>query len=120
MVLTDLSLAARSTVLGSDLQETVSIDLEGGNELGLATGHRGDAVELELAKETVVAALSTLALVHREGDGRLVVLNRGEDTRLVGGDGGVAGDNDTEDVALHGDTEGQGRNIEQEKIRCLF
>ena len=62
-VLTDLSLAARSTVLGSDLQETVSIDLEGGNELGLATGHGGNTVELELAEQTVVTALCTLTLV---------------------------------------------------------
>ena len=117
--LTDLSLAARSTVLGSDLQETVSIDLEGGNELGLATGHGGNTVELELAEETVVTALSTLTLVDGEGDGGLVVLNGGEDTRLVGGDGGVTGDDDTENVNLHGNTEGEGSNIEQEEVSGL-
>ena len=119
VVLTDLSLAARSTVLGSDLQETVSIDLEGGNELGLATGHGGNTVALELAEETVVTALSTLTLVDGEGDGGLVVLNGGEDTRLVGGDGGVTGNDDTEDVTLHGDTEGEGSDVEKEEVGCL-
>ena len=59
----DLSLAAGSTVLGGDLQETVGIDLEGGHELRLATGHGRNAVELELAQKTVVAALSALTLV---------------------------------------------------------
>lgn len=118
-LLTDLSLATRGTVLSSDLQETVSIDLESGDELGLTTEHGRNTVELELAEKTVVAALSTLTLVDREGDGGLVVLDSGEDTRLVGGDGGVTGDDDSEDVTLHGNTEGQRSNIEQEEVGCL-
>ena len=61
--LTDLSLAARGTVLSSDLEETVGVDLEGGHELGLAAGHGRDAVELELAEQAVVAALCALTLV---------------------------------------------------------
>ena len=61
--LTDLSLAARSTVLSGDLEETVGVNLECGDKLGLATGHGGNTGELELAEESVVPALSTLTLV---------------------------------------------------------
>lgn len=63
---TDGSLAAGSTVHSGYLQKTVGIDLKGGNELSLATGHRWDTSELELAEETVVAALGTLTLVAGE------------------------------------------------------
>ena len=118
-----MSLAARCTVLSGDLEQTVRIELEGSEELRSTAGHGRNASELELAEQAVVAALGTLALVHREGDGRLVVLNSGEDTRLVGGDGGVTGNDDTEDVTLHGDTEGEGSDVEKEEVgglvRCL-
>ena len=48
-MLTDRSLAAGCTILGRNLEKTVGIDLEGGNELGLATRHWRDTSELELA-----------------------------------------------------------------------
>lgn len=60
---TDLSPTARCAVLRSNLEKTVGINLEGGDKLGLSTGHGRDAVELELAEKTVVAALCALALV---------------------------------------------------------
>ena len=63
---TDLCLAARCAVLRGDLEQTVRVKLEGGEELCLATGHGGNAVELELAEETVVTALSTFTLVAVE------------------------------------------------------
>ena len=116
---TDLCLAARCAVLRGDLEQTVRVELKGCHELSLATRHRGNASELKLAKQAVVAALRTLALVHREGDSRLVVLDSREDTGLVGGDGSVTGYDDAEDVALHGDTEGKGSNIEEEKVGGL-
>ena len=62
-MLTDRSLAAGCTILGRNLEKTVGIDLEGGNELGLATRHWRDTSELELAEKTVVAALSALSFV---------------------------------------------------------
>jgi len=45
-------------------------------------------------------------VVHGEGDSSLIVLNCGEGSGLGGGDRGVAGNNDTKDVTLHGDAEG--------------
>jgi hypothetical protein len=115
----DLSLAARGLVLSGDLEETVGVNLEGAEKLGLATGHGGDARKLELAEQAVVLAGKALTLEDGEGDGGLVVLDGGEDTRLVGGDGGVAGENDTEDVTLHGDTEREGSDVEKEEVGGL-
>lgn len=66
MKLTDGSLAAGSTVHGGHLEQTVGVDLEGGDELGLATGHGWDTVELELSEKSVVAALGSLSLVAIE------------------------------------------------------
>lgn len=115
----DLSLSARGTVLSRDLEETVGVNLESANELGLASGHRGDTRELELSKKSVVLALGSLTLVDREHDGSLVVLDGGEDSRLVGGDGGVSGKNNTEDVTLHGNTKGERGDIEKKEVGGL-
>lgn len=115
----DLSLSARGTVLSRDLEETVSVNLEGTNKLGLASGHRGDTRKLELSKKSVVLALGSLTLVDREHDGSLVVLDSGEDSRLVGGDGGVSGENNTEDVTLHGNTKRERGDIEEKKVGGL-
>jgi len=60
--------------------------------------------------------LRTLALVHGEHDSSLVVFDGSEDTRLVRRDGSVSRKDDTENVALHGDTEGERSNIEKEKV----
>lgn len=134
---TDLSLAARSTVLSGDLEETVGVDLKGGEELRLATGHRRNVRQLEFTEQTVVAALGTFTLVakanhvrrirdptklsslHRESDSGLVVLDRSEYSRFVGGDRSIPGNDDTENVALHGDTERQRSNIQQEQVSSL-
>lgn len=115
----DLSLSARGTILSRDLEETVGVNLESANELGLASGHRGDTRKLELSKESVVLALGSLTLVDREHDGSLVVLDGGEDSRLVGGDGGVSGKNNTEDVTLHGNTKGERGDIEKKEVGGL-
>lgn len=135
----DRRLAAGRAVHRGDLEQTVRVDLEGGDELGLATGHGRDTSELELAEQTVVAALGALTLVaelhnqrhelsleteqkrlHREGDRRLVVLDGGEGTRLVGRDGRVTGHNDTENVTLHGNTERERCNVEKKQVLSLL
>lgn len=116
---TDGSLAAGSTVHGRDLEETVGVNLKGGDELSLATGHGRDTSELKLSEKSVIPALSTLALVNGEGDGGLVILDGGERSALVGGDGGVTGNDDTKDVTLHGNTEGKRGDVEEEEIGGL-
>jgi len=104
--LTDRGFAAGSAVLSGNLQETVSIDFKSGHKLSLATGHGRYASELKLAEKAIVTALRTLTLVHREGNGCLIILDSGEDTRLVGGNRGIAGNDNTEDIPMHGNTKG--------------
>ena len=115
----DVGLSAGSAVLGGDLQQTVGVDLEGTDELGLSSGHGWDTGKLEFTEQSVVLALGSLTLVDWEHDGGLVVLDSGEHSGLVGGDGGVSGENDTEDVTLHGDTEGERGDIEEEEVGGL-
>ena len=50
LLLTDLSLAARSAVLSGDFQKTVGINLEGGNKLSLATGHGRNAIKFKFTE----------------------------------------------------------------------
>jgi hypothetical protein len=114
-----VSLSARGLVLGGDLQQTVGIDLEGTDELGLSTGHGRDSGKLELSQKPVVLTSGPLSLVNGEGDGGLVVLDGGESPRLVGGDGGVSGKDDSEDVTLHGNTQREGSDIEQQEVGGL-
>jgi hypothetical protein len=61
--LTDRGLAAGSTVLCGHFQETVGINLKGRDELGLATRHRGDAIELKFTEQAIITALRSLTLV---------------------------------------------------------
>jgi hypothetical protein len=53
--------------LSGYLQQTVGINFEGRNQFCLPAKHRGNAIKLKLAEQTVVAALGTLALVSLEG-----------------------------------------------------
>ena len=115
----DVSLAAGDLLLGRNLEETVGVNLKGGEELSLATGLGRDTGELELAEKTVVLALGSLTLVDGEGNLGLVVLDSGEDTGLVARNGGVTGNNDTENVTLHGNTERERRNVKEEQVSGL-
>jgi len=115
----DVCLAARRLVLSRDLEQTVGVDLECADELGLASRLGRNAGKLKLAEKPVLLARHTLALVDGEGDGGLVVLNGGEGSGLVGRNGRVSGHDDTEDVTLHGDTERERRNVEEEEVGGL-
>ena len=64
--------------------------------------------------------MSTLTLIDGESDGGLVVFNGCENSLFDGWDLGVTGNDDTEDITLHGDTKGQGCNIEKEEILGLL
>jgi hypothetical protein len=136
---TDGSFPAGGTILSGHLEQTVGIDLEGSNKFGLASGHWWDASKLEFSEKPVITALSTFTLVaaresvkepekiqaalHRESNGGLIILNSSERPRLVGRDGGVSGNDNTEDITLHGNTEGKRGNVEQKQVlgllRCL-
>lgn len=61
--LTDRRFAAGCAVLCRHLQKTIGINFEGCHQLGLSTQHRRNTVELEFTEQTVIAALSALALI---------------------------------------------------------
>lgn len=58
--------------------------------------------------------------IHGKRDGSLVILNGGENTGFVGGDGRVAGNDNTKDIALHSNTQRERSDIEQDKVFGLL
>lgn len=115
----DVGGAARGLLGGSDLQDTVDIDLENTLKSGLASAHGRDRSQSELAEGGVVGTVGTLTLEDRELDGGLVVHNSGESALLDGRHGLSAGHDGGEDVALHGDTKRKGNDIEEQQILSL-
>merc|ERR1712164_145984 len=104
----DVGLLARGTlVLGSDVEHTVGVDVEGDLDLGHAAGNGGDASELELTQEVVVLGAGALALVHLDEDAGLAVGVGSEGLRLLGGHGGVARDEGGHHTASSLETERQ-------------
>lgn len=101
---------------GGDVHDTVGIKIEGDLNLGNTTGGRGDTSELELAHKVVVLGALTLTLVDLDKNTRLVVGEGGEDLGLLGGDGGVAGDELGHHTTSGLDTEREGRNIEKQNL----
>jgi hypothetical protein len=79
--------------------ERTSIDVEGDLDLGNALGCRGDANEVEVTEELVVRDELTLSLEDLDLDSGLAVSSGGEDLGLLGGDGGVTGDELGHDTA---------------------
>jgi hypothetical protein len=115
----DVGSATRRLLGGGNLQDTVDVNLEDTLESGLTGAHGGKGSKSELAQGGVVGAVGTLTLVDGELDGLLVVDNGGEGALLNGGDGLATVDNGGEDVTLHGDTKGEGNNIQKEKVSGL-
>ena len=97
----------------------VSVDIEGDLNLGYTTVGWGDANELEVTKELVVANELTLTLVDLDLDSALEVSSGREDLGLLGGDSGVTVDQTGEDTTKSLNTEREGSNIEQEKVSDL-
>ena len=58
--------------------------------------------------------------IHRERNGRLIVLDGGENARLISRNRCVPWDDNSEHVTLHGDTKGEGGNIKQQQVLCLL
>ena len=106
-------------VLGVDVDDGVSVNVEGDLDLGNTAGSGGDADKLEVSEHLVVLDKLTLTLEDLDLDGGLHVRGSGESLGLLGGDGGVTIDQTSEDTAEGLDTEGQGSDIEQENVGNL-
>merc|ERR1711871_1720430 len=79
----DLLSLASALVLSTDLQDAVSIDLEGNVNLWHTTWCWWDAIELEFTEEVVVLGHGALALIDLDHHNWLVVLVGREDLRLL-------------------------------------
>ncbi len=101
------------------MHDTVGVDVEGDLNLRNTLGRGGDAGELEVAEQLVVANKLTLALVDLDVDGGLAIGGGREDLRLLGGDGGVAVDQTREDTSERLDTERKRGNVEQQNVGDL-
>ena len=112
----DLLGLAGSLVHGVDVEDTVGINVEGDLNLGSTAGSGGDAGKIEFTKEMVVLGHSTLTFEDLDKDTGLVVSVGGEGLGLLGGDGGVAGDEVGHDTAGGLDTLGKGSDIEEEEV----
>jgi hypothetical protein len=112
----DALILVRSLVLGTDVDDTVGINVKGDFDLGDTTGCRRETNELEVSEEFVVLDEFSFTLEDFDFDSSLAIGGSGEDLGLFGGDGGVAVDETGEDTAEGFNTEGEGSDVEEEDI----
>merc|ERR1711890_89012 len=113
----NLVLLTSRLVGGRDVQDTISIDVEGNLNLRNTTGCRRDSGQVELAEVMVILGHGPLTLIHLDGDSWLVVAVGGEGLGLLGRDGGVPLDEGSHHTTGSLDTEGERSNVEQQQIR---
>mmetsp|Transcript_29898 Transcript_29898/g.95790 ORF Transcript_29898/g.95790 Transcript_29898/m.95790 type:complete len:670 (+) Transcript_29898:1155-3164(+) len=116
----DLLTLASSLVLGRHLEDAVGVDLEGHLDLGDTAGSRGKVGELELSEKMAILSHGTLTLKHLDQHSGLVVLGSGEGLGLLGGDNSVAANQLGQDASDSLDTEGEGGNVQKEKVGSLL
>mmetsp|Transcript_25358 Transcript_25358/g.59170 ORF Transcript_25358/g.59170 Transcript_25358/m.59170 type:complete len:622 (+) Transcript_25358:339-2204(+) len=116
----DLLVLAGALVLSAHVEDAVGIDLEAHLDLRHAARRGGDAAQLELAEQVAVLGHRALALKDLDHHGRLVVLVRREDLRLLRRDDRVARDELGHDAADRLNAERERRHVEQQNVLCLL
>ena len=106
-------LLAGAQVLGRNVEDAVGVDVELDFDLRHAARRRRNALEVELAEQTVAGRHLAFALIDLHGNGHLVVVGRAEDLLPFGGDRRVAIDQLGHHAAERFDTERQGRDVQQ-------
>mmetsp|Transcript_45726 Transcript_45726/g.111455 ORF Transcript_45726/g.111455 Transcript_45726/m.111455 type:complete len:378 (+) Transcript_45726:417-1550(+) len=107
-----------SLILGRNLEDTVSIDLEGDLNLRNTTGGWGDTGQFELSKLVVILGHGTFSFVNLDQNDILVVLVSRECLGFLGGDGSTAVDELGHDTTDSFDTLGKRSNIQQKNLAC--
>lgn len=110
----DALLLASGLVAGSDVHNAVSVNVEADLDLRDTLGGRGNANKVEATKELVVSSHGALTLENLDLDLSLVVRGSREDLSLLGGDGGVGGDELSEDTTEGLNTKGERGDVEKE------
>ncbi|ELX46808.1 hypothetical protein SEK29439_07027 [Salmonella enterica subsp. enterica serovar Kentucky str. 29439] len=112
----DLLLFTAIFVFRGDVQDTVSIDIEGDFDLRHTARRRVDAIQVELTQRFVIRRTFTLTLQHMDGYRRLVVFRSREHLAVLGRDGGVFGDKRSHHATHRFDTQRQRGNVQQQYV----
>ena len=107
---------ASALLESGDVDDTVGIDIEGNLDLRDTARSGGDTGELELAEEVVVLGALALTLIDLDKHTGLVVREGREDLGLLGGNGGVAGDELGHHATSGLDTDGERGNVEKKNL----
>src|SRR5690606_34286666 len=103
-------------ILGSDVHNTVGINIEGDFNLRDSSGGRRNAGEIELTEEFVINDHFSFTLEHSDADSCLVIGSSRVGLGLLGGHGGVSGDHLGEDSAQSLNTEREGSDVQKKQI----
>src|SRR6266487_974953 len=112
----DLLLATSSLVAGGDVDDTVSIDVEGDFDLRNTARGRRNAIQDEAAQRTVILSKLALALQDVDLYARLAIASSREDLALLRRNGRVALDQARGDPTQRLDTERERRDVEQQYV----
>jgi hypothetical protein len=99
-----------------NVENTVSIEVEGDFDLRGAAGSWWDALKVELSEEVAILGHLMLTLEDLEDYTRLVVKVCGEGLGPLGWDNGVSGDENSHDTFCSLDTQGMRNDIEKQHI----
>ena len=116
---TNLLFLSGGVVTSGSVHDTVSVNIEGDLNLGDTLGGRGDTNQLEVSELLVVGDHVTLTLEDNNVDLGLTISGGGVNLRLLGGDGGVTGDQTGEDTTIGLNTKRKGGNIKEEETGVL-
>mmetsp|Transcript_13656 Transcript_13656/g.16413 ORF Transcript_13656/g.16413 Transcript_13656/m.16413 type:complete len:438 (-) Transcript_13656:809-2122(-) len=116
----DLLRLTGSLIFGTDVQDTVGINLESDLNLRNTTGGGGNVGKVELSEKVIVLGHGTLTLEHLDGDGGLLILVGGESLGLLVGDDSVTGDKLGHDSSNGFDTLGKRSDIKKKDTGSLL
>ena len=109
-------LLASALVLSRNVHNAVSVNVEGDFDLRDATRCWSDASKLEGSQRLVVTSKLTLALVHLDEHGWLVVLSSGEHLRVLRRNSSVAVDELGHDATLGFNTQGEWSDVDEQHV----
>ena len=115
----DLLLLVRGVILGRDIQDAVSIDVERHLDLRHAARRRRNTHQVEFPERAVVWRHFALALQHVDLHGRLIVRSGRESLRLARRNRRVARDQHGHHAAEGLDAQGKRRHVEQQDVLHL-
>ncbi len=112
----DLLLLARPHVLGRNVEDAVSVDIEGHLDFRDAAGRRRDAVQVKTAQGAIVRGHFPFALKDVDLDARLAVGRGGENLHLFRRDRRVPTDHPGEHAPEGLDAQGQRGHVEKQDV----